>query len=171
MKRAATVLAISVILISGCVAKYAAPESGPTARMRFKVEGEHFWAAVFPLANENCDGKTSLGAIGGSAWRKLTDDNRPLGMLGSNEPDTKVLERIIPAEKRFVYQVNTIASGRRCYLTLNMLPRDGLQYETVITEDGAACHARVFKLIDNSPKNIGRVAETSARKNQKECKL
>jgi hypothetical protein len=153
-RRMALVPIAMVIGLVGCVARYVQPDSGPSAKLRMTLqESSRYFAMLHVFEKPACEGARAIGLVGGPGMVNANPENNSrVGMLGgSTDISPRVIEKIIPAERKFTLRYGQIGPhsavvARSCTVVLSFVPRAGGEYEINYRYDGRACYAQVLEL-------------------------
>ena len=142
-----------VIALSGCAPAYKITPSYETAKVRFRTEA-NAWVNVSSFASEQCtpnpDGE-KLGGIGqGDHFSLISPQPNTLNMLGSENPTTKRIERVVRAGRPFFFAFEHVyldRPGVGCNKTLSFVPQANHEYEAQFFLSGDNCNAKVLSVV------------------------
>lgn len=135
----ATLLSVTILVISGCASKYVAPEKEPTAAVTFTIEVTKFHpssATVTAKAFEHGCKKSKDGDVLASFW------------VASNQTAQEVTIR---AGKIFIYTIDFEAqptkylAGSRCSISTAFLPEAGVRYQAHFSALENNCRSRLME--------------------------
>jgi hypothetical protein len=172
MKRFTSLLVLLSLAACG-TPKWKQPTDGPTAKARFEIRTDQFFAmaVTFP---EKCT-KRLIALIGASPhWvRESYQEGSSLNMLGGHPtPDGKRVERTIPANKPFLFQYQIMGSNAAigglgaCALPMSFVPEANGQYEISADVIEKYCVMAVNRLDRDDRGAVRRTMDPTAKKEE-----
>jgi hypothetical protein len=157
----AAIASLLGLFLGGCKTMYVEPTTGPTAKVRVKVEHSDYAVTYGAWSEGLCKRPgSSIGIVGSSAFVRNDFANtyyKPIGMLGSSsEPSTFIIEKSVPAGTPFFLVAQAILStsisggiisATTCHQTIEFLPAAGSEYEATHQVKGSQCIVFLNKLV------------------------
>ena len=180
MRRSAAVFTIAAtVALGGCTPQYVQPASGPTAKIRLALrDSSNYFAQLHTYEKPACEGAQAIGLVGNPAYVKANnpENNSTVGMIdGKAGPDTRIIEKVIPANRKFTVSYNQIGPHdamyvRTCTLVASFTPREGGEYEINYRYDTARCYAQVVELSRTAEGRIARAPVENVETEPSGCK-
>lgn len=173
MKQSYFVLGATIFLFA-CTPVYVAPRNGPIAHLRVTTPNPYVYAWLHTYREEGCKSPLHFGALGPETQTPLQEYNTPIGMPGGKKiPDSRIVERVIPANKRFTllysqYGPHSISTVTTCKFAITFSPEENKNYEIIYNFDAGKCFV-LLEEIKSDSFAIERLSVAGVRKEEKDC--